>query len=476
MSTRPLAALILALAPTCSLVAQQRALDPVVFDGSAVPTLLGMAPNLVAAFRYDNGWVQIPVQIDQRAVVDFAQIRSGSFSWSTLVYTDPNTFTGADPDPTFDADDELVLLASAIGGPAGFGDPAGTVAGTQVGLTVADPLGGPDRQVYLYVHDGSLDPAAGRDDVVYAYNLLSGNYLQTYNRAQGPNPEDSTAQTSAYAMHFSDRWIDDQLVITTAGATGVDVLDWHGIQSNPGQCFNSTVTFSNGPGAMIANVDGPVRAVRSIVGAESGIVTQRDWKLYPGRIDIAFFVRVHPLCCSFDFFDYSVSALGMTYYDNRNQGGVAIDGVPDSIATGVLDWQLVTGPQGSLTHVFTKVTDIPTLNEFSHYFDELAPTFSQCTGDGAALGVSGTMVAGLPNTDPLSGPVVFTLVQHRTVYVESPGVTVPDALARRQQVLSPLQVRVLPPYRTIGASCPGTTGTPVLDAAGVPECPRSPTW
>lgn len=457
------------------LAAQQRDLDPVVVAGAGLPALLGNAPGSIAAFRYDNGWVQIPVQIDERAVVDFAQIRTGNYNFSTLVYTDPQTFTGADPDPGFDADDELVFLARDAGGPAGFGEPAGTVAGTRVGLTVADPLGGADRHVYLYVHDGSLDPTAGRNDVDYAYNLLSGSYLQTYNRSQGPNPEDSTARTAAYEMHFSDRWIDDRLVVTTPGATGVDVLDWHGIQGTPSLCGNTTATFSNGSGAMIANVDGPVRAVRSVVGAESGVITQREWWFYPDRIDISFVIRVHPLCCSFDFFDYSAQAIGMVYHDNLNQAGVSIDGMPDTMATGVLEWQLVTGPQGSLTHVFHTVTDLAVLAETSHYFDEQTPTHTQCTGDGAAYGVSGTQVNNIPNTDPRLGPA-FRLEQYRTIYVEPPGRTVQDALARRQQVLVPLHVRVVPSYRTFGASCPGTVGTPELDAAGVAEIAHQVTF
>ncbi len=476
MSPRLLASFLAAIcgAPL-GLAAQQRELDPVIVEGSALPTLLGQNPSRIAGFRYQGGWVQIPVQIDERAVVSFGQIRGGNFDFSTLVYTDANTLTGADPDASFDADDELVLLARDAGGPGGFGDPPGTVPGTQVGLKVTDPLGSEDRYVYLYVHDGSLDPSAGRNYVDYTFNLLSGDYLQTYNLGTGFNPEDSVAVTSAYRMRFTDRWVNDELVITTPGATGDDVLDWHGIERGPGDCGNTTVTFSRGGGAFIANIDGPIRAVRSIVGAESGVIAQRDWKFYPARIDITFFVRVHPLCCSWDVIDYSTDAVGMTYYDNLNQGGVVIDGVPDTIATGVLHWQLMTGAQGSLTHVFTTKTDISQVNETSHYFDDLTPSFSQCTGDGRALGVSGTQIENLPNTDPLLG-AASQFEQTRTIYVESPGVDIQHAAALRDQVLNPLQTRTTSRYRTIGVGCLGSTGTPFLDAAGVFEIGTSVTF
>ena len=48
-----------------------RPADPVVLTGADVPGLTGIAPGDLVAFRYDSGWQQIPVQVDERAMKDF---------------------------------------------------------------------------------------------------------------------------------------------------------------------------------------------------------------------------------------------------------------------------------------------------------------------------------------------------------------------------------------------------------------------
>jgi len=45
--------------------------DPVVLAGSELPGLLGLEPDRIVAFRYTTGWIQIPVQVDERSLVDF---------------------------------------------------------------------------------------------------------------------------------------------------------------------------------------------------------------------------------------------------------------------------------------------------------------------------------------------------------------------------------------------------------------------
>jgi hypothetical protein len=65
---------------------------------------------------------------------------------------------------------------------------------------VADKTG----WVFLFVSDGSLDPAAGEDYVDYQFNLTSGAYKTTYKRADGTNPETSFAQTDTYRIGLTD--------------------------------------------------------------------------------------------------------------------------------------------------------------------------------------------------------------------------------------------------------------------------------
>ena len=58
-----------------------------------------------------------------------------------------------------------------------------------------------------------------------------------------------------------------------------------------------------------------------------------------------------------DMFDLGPDAIGMTYYDELNLGGVDVDGIPDSVTTGLTDWQMATGDEGSLIITGEIVTD-----------------------------------------------------------------------------------------------------------------------
>ncbi len=179
-----------------------RPADPVVLMGANVPGLIGVVPSDVVAFRNVSGvWEQIPVQVDERAAaVDFGTIyNSTPIGWAAPQYTDPNTFTGTDPDPTLDNDDEIAFMAKDTGGkPDSFSEPAGVVANSGVEITISEP--GDSAQVgrvYLFRQDGTLNQGANRQYVNYQFLLDSGDYRNTYNTNSGPNPENSTAATIA---------------------------------------------------------------------------------------------------------------------------------------------------------------------------------------------------------------------------------------------------------------------------------------
>src|SRR3954469_3071227 len=242
--------------------ALNRPADPVVITGASVPPLAGVAPGEIVAFRYGDGWQQVPVQVDERAVVDLAKPYNGSPTGQTFVaYTDPGTYTGPDPDPTLDPNDEIALMARDTGAQApAFSAPAGVLASTGQELHVTDPLASGDGYVYLFRRSGNLDPGAGQHYVNYQFALQAGTYPANYNVNNGPNPENSTVVTPFYSHHFSDRWIDDQLKITAGAASGTDILDRHAFQFAPGSCIRSEDTFSQGEGNFVVNKSGPVRA------------------------------------------------------------------------------------------------------------------------------------------------------------------------------------------------------------------------
>lgn len=419
--------------------------DPVVMTGSQLTALQDVGAGDVVAFRWVNGWDQVPVQVDERKQVDFGTVyNSTPMNFTTTVYADPGTFTGADGDPEVDADDELAFMARDLGAeaPADAAAPAGVVAGSGVKVRVRSTLGGGTSEawVYLFERSGGLDPAAGERYVTYDFQLLSGAYKTTYRLQDGPNPENTTITTPYYVSHFSDRWLHDQIRIKAGGASQVDVIDRAKARLAPGNCGRSEDTFNDAEGAFVTNRAGPVRAIRSYIGANSGPLTQREHIFYERRQDIRTFLRVHAVPGPVDYFDYSAAASGMTYRNNVNPGGVTIDGVPDAVTAGRLTWESVDGPQGGLSMVHTLETNIAGLNPTSYYLDDSTPgggSETQCTGDAQAFGASGPWTGGnLPNTDPRATPF-SSLTSTRTIYYEDPGKA--NGAARAAQVDSALQ-------------------------------------
>jgi hypothetical protein len=420
--------------------------DPVVMAGLDLPSFQGLPVDRIAAFRYQGGWIQIPVQVDQRHVVDFGVVYGGGpLGIATLAYSDSGTYTGPDPDPSFDGNDELVVMAGDAGDRIAHARnlPAGLVTGSGLELALSDPIDGAAGYVYLFETDGTLDPDAGTSYGAYTFDLLAGSYLPHYDTTGGPNLENSAFVSPLYRTHFSDRWIRDELELTAAGASGVDILDRHKNLFGPGVCNRTEETFSSGEGAFFANISGPVRSIRSYLGANSGPLTQRDHFFYAGRQDIVTSLRVHAIPGVMDLYDYSPAATGMSYHNDLNPSGVIVDGVPDTLAPGAIRWELVTGGQGSLIVAHAVETDIPAFAYTSYYSDDVTPGVTQCTGDAFEYATSGLWIdQAIPNTHP--GGTYNILRATRVVYYEAPGQTVADAELRFEQATTLLTLVTAP--------------------------------
>lgn len=452
-----------------------RPTEPVVLTGAQLPDLLGADPGRIVAFRHgivegQPVWTQIPVQVDQRKVVPFGSqpasndvagtegtvYGSGSGGPAALQYADPSTFVGADPDPTFDADDELVFMVADAGGKPRDDNrtvPPGVVADSGVAVRVEDPRGENQRGwVHLFRSTGAFDPGAGQDYVDYDFVLASGDYRTTYRRAQGPNPEASRVVTPSYEIDFTDRWKETAWRIRAGWATGVDILDGHKNQFAPTTCGRSNQTFADGEGAFVANIDGPVRAIRSYVGANSGPLTQRTHLLYRDVEHTVTNLRVHQIPSVMDFVDYSDAARGMTYRSSVHPDGVPIDGAADAISTARPEWEAVDGPQGRVYTRTWTVTDVPGLDAATveFYRDQTTPTEGQCWGDGSYLGASGMWLqATIPNTDPRATPFA-TLTSHRLTQLARPAIdpaNIPASAADWAEAAGTPLALTVTPYR-----------------------------
>lgn len=397
----------------------ERDLDPVVLNGSDLPTLLGLSPGSIVAFRWNSerrDWEQVPVQVDQRHVELLSKLRNGTGSGgpSTLAYSDPGANAGADPVATLDGDDEVAFMAADTGGaaPRAASSPTDVVGGTGVRVTVTDPLASYDSvrgsgvgYLYLFQRSGSsLDPGAGRDYVDYDFQPADPS----------GHAEDSTVSSDRYETHFAARWTRD--AITIGG--GPDILDRHRNLFAVGVCGRSEDTFSAGDGGYATNIDGPVRVIRSYLGANSGTYTQREHVFYRGTERVQTFLRVHAIPGILDFYDHSPAAVGMTYASSSTPGGVPIDGVPDTVGAAAPTWEAVTGVQGALVSATSLATDIGGLAIGSYYRDDDTSPPVQCTGDADEYGASGTAISSsIPNTDPTLGSFSTFVGTRWNVYV-----------------------------------------------------------
>lgn len=468
--------------------AQTRDCDPVVVTGVNLPCMNGENPQNVVAFKYENGtgWIQIPMQIDERILLDIVSpydpveiaaisqcLRNSTrnIAWNVLFYADAKTHVGADTDANFDDDDELVFMAKDVGDQrVGTSYPSGTVAGSLCELMVEEPLSGNSTlgYVYLFLQNGSLDQAAGSDYITYNFTY-ENNYLSNYIECPNPNSnlENSTISTANYELGFSERWTEVDFKIKVGDDT--DILDRHQMFINAGSCNSTEDGFSDQEGAHIAAIDGPVRAIRSVMGTSSGPFTQLDLIATECQIRYNLFFRLHPANGFNDVYDMNAYASGkLTYYSEQNQGGVAIDGNNDNITTtDPDDWAMYEGTPGSLIISWDYDTDmtVGTSAQYNNgnsniydcdlraYYDDKGNAASHdCTGDGNAYGSSGFTLRTKSCTDPrydnnnqypecLASPFYFEI--NRVHYARPAGATIANAMQYDQFVKNPLEVVVM---------------------------------
>lgn len=446
--------LILLVVFTTYQIRAQEYYHPVVLSGSSLSgCLIGEMPESIVGFSYSGGnWMQIPIQIDEREIKDlsaaYGQYASAWFpvpiGVDVLFYNDPSTFIGVDStDPTIDLNDELAFMWDDLGQEINvLSTPNGTLAGFCCELKVFHPLQPNDSAfIYLFKNDGSLQQDADIDYVDYNFQLQGGgSYPANYNIFNGPNPELTTINTDFYESNFSERWINDGLIIKK-DSDSEDILDRHQSFFNPGTCRRTVETFSNGRGCFVTNKDGCIRAIRSYFGANSGPLTNRRNIFYLKKQEVETFLRVHKIPGIYDVYDFDSTAFGMTNYNNLNpSGSLLIDGSPEKYNTNdTINWELITssgigsivfshqlsgtfqdGPDGSLSYFWEDNTTAPT---------------ARCSEDSLSIGTTGGSVSfnQTPGneicTDPigdcgLSNPNYRTFEITRVIYLDTAELSV----------------------------------------------------
>lgn len=141
----------------------------------------------------------------------------------------------------------------------------------------------------------------------------------------------------------------DQFAFRQGSRPDVDMIDRvkYEIQL---ACARDEDTFNDAEGAFVVNKSGPVRAIRSWVGSNSGLNTQNTQLCYDTSIVTSVNLRVHAIPNVGSHLDLSRDAIGMTYRNAQVPNGVRIDGQPDTVpSTGPPRWWTYSGPQGGVS-------------------------------------------------------------------------------------------------------------------------------
>jgi hypothetical protein len=434
---------------------------PVIVTGKDVAVLLSAAPDRIVGFAWRDGqWVQVPVQVDQKVLAPKGQAGGNpavplKSRWkSHYLFADPKNAAGPGG-ATLGDHDEIATLYEDFGSPvdAGTVDPAGVVAKTRVHL-LATLAGQPPRSLYLFESKGTLKPDAGRPPVDYHFHSLiapedrkrweeitpeisSYRFIPHRNENKTkfdlpPLPsEDSAARGENYQVRFDARNRLCELKILGAGASGENILEhdkfYYGSDMRQ-QAY--LVSIGN---RILADIAGPVRAIRVRQLEWSASLGYDEWVFYPRMVEAARHWIIHSGPALWFGLNLSENAVGMTYYDNLNEQGVTIDGQPDKVQTGELHWQLITGKPGTLLIQHVLDTNIPDLPRSSRYFDVKDGfyfTKNRVFPDTGAFayGASGPLYGPYPQTVPKEEAGNYLVIRRRFLF-GPPGVPLTEAKA-----------------------------------------------
>jgi hypothetical protein len=329
--------LVLAWAAWAVQTAAQAALtnrdeDPVVVSAASFPELSGTAIGQLALFRYDapsNGFVPIPFQVDQR--VDHVFNSGTSSEVHELMYDVLN-----EDDGLLDANDELAFLFPDAGDQASAGavwPPAADP--NRFEIRVVDPRPGgpyPDRFVYLFSGSGLAHSGV--------------NYISWTGSAA------ANISSVRFELDFLDRWLLTGYRVIPPCGSGGDLIDRFkgraGLapdRAESEEIWNATSTYLGG-------LVGPVRAIRYVRGAASGVNTVHHDVVYRGFWERVVNLRVHPTSGVWFYLDL-LPAAGTSFLASTVPAGVPVDGVNDaSVGTTIPDWAIIRGSGGGMATIY----------------------------------------------------------------------------------------------------------------------------
>lgn len=287
--------------------------DPVIVTGVKLPKLLGKPLAQLFVYRYlDSQWQQIPWQFDE--------VVSGAFVASDNLQLDET--------------DELVVMASDSGDRAGIDewiDDADSRKNPRYEIEIIDPLN-TGHTGWLYVYQSAVLEAANTEDYVdYDYST-------------------SVFTTPLYTLGFYPQYIaGNRLELNGSGINVLDHSKWRFKAVGIDYVWNQESIEVDELQPEI--LDGKVRAIAGYQGSGQGLLTvayrSQFFDLF--KLDLSF--SPNDLEWVIASADFNANIIPGTYYDANTPMGVAVDGVPDSIASSpATQWQQISSATGTVFH------------------------------------------------------------------------------------------------------------------------------
>ncbi|MCX6338315.1 MAG: hypothetical protein NTX71_00145 [Candidatus Aureabacteria bacterium] len=396
--------------------AAKRMSDVVVSKGSEAPGLLGILLERIGGYAMKGGKLEVvPFQIDERD-------KNGD-----LVYTKYEGGTTAKLDGKLDGKDDIVFLYQDAGERMkGEALPAGATGGAEI--KVADPLGGPDAFFYLFTFEGK----APRSEVDYVKYDPKKDWVTSIYYTVG-FPYRKAIQVPSY---FSQS--------AAAGGNGKNIYDLYKLLLKIDLKLIGKEKWSQNDfiSVPVGYVEGPVRVSRRVTSAlrlagpihSATLYSDSSYYPYycsfPSRIQIPFHLQsiAHSVSMRISD-DLSGNAKGMTWYNERNKGGLEITGKPseeaEKLDRGEYRWKIANGPQGTLMTVTLFDPGMGMIKKGLYYHDDESKPDEPCQfiGQIANSGFELTNIESLPKGNYNFTVYVFCPVNYRKgdeeIYLDS---------------------------------------------------------
>lgn len=321
--------------------------EPVVVPGTQLPELVGRSVDDIGIFAWDESsqsFEPIPFQVDQRLSRTFYE--GEAWEATQVIYN----VEGLDDD-LFDTLDEVVFIYERAGAQAPVDATWPASAETdRYEIQIVDPrpgVGEPPRWAYLFLGAGLA--------------RSSESYVSSDGLA------DSTYTTASYELKYEGPWLLTHYSVNAPCGSGLDLVDRFKGRAGLSVDRGETEDFWDDYSTYLGGIEGPVRAIRVVLGAASGFGSITDYVMSPTRWERSTTLRVHPMGQMWLYWDW-LPDTSMSFYYPGGPGALALDGEGGvEVGPVFLDWTVTRGPAGGAVAVYD-VPDSPFVGAKQTYF------------------------------------------------------------------------------------------------------------